>query len=759
MDTVYVVFVVILFLLAISDLVVGVTNDAVNFLVSAIGSKAAPFGIIMIIASAGVLFGATFSSGMMEVARKGIFHPEMFYFKEIMVIFLAVMLTDIILLDMFNTFGMPTSTTVSIVFELLGAAVAVSLIKLNAATDAAVHLGDYINSDKALAIILGILLSVVVAFTIGAVVQYIARMLFTFNYKKPYKYFGALWGGIALTAITYFILVKGAKGASFITEEVATWITDNKLLIIAGSFILWTVIFQLLKWLFNTNILRIVVFVGTFSLAMAFAGNDLVNFIGVPLAGLRSFQEYISAGSGNMDMQLTMEVLKESVQTPTHYLLIAGIIMVITLWMSKKARSVTATSVDLSRQSEGYERFGSTMFSRTLVRGFINAANFIVKVTPKPLADKVNKRFVVTEEMKKQRKQKDAPAFDLIRASVNLVVASILISFATSLKLPLSTTYVSFMVAMGTSLADGAWGRESAVYRVTGVLSVLGGWFITAFVAFSVAFLFANFIHWANITAVITLTIVAAFLVTRTRILHKRREELKEKMIAEAEEEADKKDNLFYQCAKNISEILQKAISLFSNNLFALFNENRIKLKKINSETNDLKIETTKLQNNLHHKIKELQAVSIDTGPYYVQVIDYLNELVNSLAQVIQNSYNHIDNNHKGLLPSQQEELRNLNNYFDNFFKELINLIQNNTFDKVDDLMITQKRILHKINKYRKNQIKRIKREEAGTRNSMLYLNFLSETKNLLIFSINTLKAQRDFELYSKTILIDESGG
>ncbi|MCK5464621.1 MAG: inorganic phosphate transporter, partial [Bacteroidales bacterium] len=482
METFFLLIVIILIVLAVSDLVVGVSNDAVNFLNSAIGSKAAPFIIIMIIAAAGIVFGATFSSGMMEVARKGIFHPDQFFFGEIMIIFLAVMMTDIILLDFFNTFALPTSTTVSIVFELLGAAVAISLIKIHASGSTIADMSLYINTSSALLMITAILLSVVIAFNVGLLIQYLVRVMFSFNFEKNIKYFGALWGGIAITAITFFILIKGAKGSSFLTKETVAWIRDNSLVILGVSFVGWTLLLQLLQLIFRLNILKFIVLIGTFALAMAFAGNDLVNFIGVPLAGLESFRTFQDSGMADPS-GFAMTALAEPVKTPTIFLLIAGSIMVLALWTSKKAKSVSATTIDLSRQDEGYERFESFGMARGIVRASIGFSNFINALTPRAITNFLKSRF--NRDQLKDLKKDKGLSFDLVRASVNLVVASALISLGTSLKLPLSTTYVTFMVAMGTSLADGAWGRESAVFRVSGVVTVIGGWFFTAFCAFT----------------------------------------------------------------------------------------------------------------------------------------------------------------------------------------------------------------------------------------------------------------------------------
>ena len=469
MENYYLFLIIVLFILAISDLVVGVSNDAVNFLNSAIGSKVAPRYAIMIMASLGIFLGATFSSGMMEVARSGVFNPQFFSFREVMIIFVAVMMTDIILLDLFNTYGLPTSTTVSIVFELLGAAVVVSLLKVAANGEALAAVNDYLNWGKSLAIISGIFLSIVIAFTLGTIVQFLSRLLFSFEFKTRLPFIGGLWGGVSLTALTYFLMIKGLKGASFVDRETMDWVVTNTFLILLISMIFWSVVMQIIQSVFKVNVLKVIVLFGTFALAMAFAGNDLVNFIGVPIAGLESFG--IWSSSGQVPESLAMERLADPVQTPTYLLLVAGLVMVLTLWFSKKARSVTDTEVNLARQEEGAERFQPNNFARAIVRLGVNTGKFMQAVVSRRLSQRIEQKF--TKPIKPV--DRNEPAFDLVRASVNLTMASILISFATSLKLPLSTTYVSFMVAMGTSLADRAWGRDSAVFRVAGVLNVIGG--------------------------------------------------------------------------------------------------------------------------------------------------------------------------------------------------------------------------------------------------------------------------------------------
>ncbi len=529
MEAYYILIVGVLFLLAISDLIVGVSNDAVNFLNSAIGSKAAPFKIILAIAAAGVLVGAVFSNGMMEVARKGIFNPEFFGFNEIMIIFLAVMLTDILLLDFFNTIGLPTSTTVSIVFELLGASVAVSIYKVTRAVDGIHKVSDFINVESSVMIIVGIFLSVVIAFSVGMIVQWFVRLAFSFNVKKTFKYWTGVWGGFAITAILFFLLIKGAKGSTLISAEMLASIKENTARALLISFVGWTLLFQLLTMFTRVNVMKITVLVGTFALAMAFAGNDLVNFIGVPLAGFESFKAFMASGSGDPS-GFMMTALQEKVNTPIYFLIAAGLIMVLTLRFSKKAKSVTATSIDLSRQGEGSERFASSSLARFLVRRAVETSNVVARITPPKVVSFVQGRF--DEEIDQDEKDPKM-AFDLVRASVNLVVASILIAIGTSLKLPLSTTYVTFMVAMGTSLADGAWGRESAVYRITGVLTVIGGWFFTAFSAFLASFLIASLIFFGKFPVILILIGLSIFILLRTHAFHKRRAEKQARVDSE----------------------------------------------------------------------------------------------------------------------------------------------------------------------------------------------------------------------------------
>ena len=740
MDQFYIFVVVILFLLAISDLIVGVSNDAVNFLNSAIGSKAAPFRAIMIVAAAGIIVGATFSSGMMEVARKGIMHPDQFYFSEIMLIFLAVMMTDIILLDLYNTFGLPTSTTVSIVFELLGASVAMSIIKMKHIGQSYSEIGQYINSEKALAIITGILLSVVVAFTVGMIVQYLSRLLFSFNYEKSYKRFGSLFGGLAIAAITYFMLIKGAKGSSLITAEVLEWMKANTFKIILVSFAGWTIILQILMWLTKINIFKLIVLVGTFSLAMAFAGNDLVNFIGVPLAGFDALKTFLSDPAAQADTML-MTSLVGKVQTPTFFLLIAGLIMVITLWTSRKAKTVTKTTIDLSRQGEGNERFESTGVARTIVRSSRNASIAFAQVVPKGFTRALEKRF----EPHVPAKGEDAKAFDLVRASVNLVVAAILIAIGTSLKLPLSTTYVTFMVAMGTSLADRAWGRESAVYRLTGVMTVIAGWFFTAFLAFSAAFLIALFISWGGLIAIIAMVMLTAFLAFRTHLKHKKKN--KEEANKNSDSLFEEGDNLLQSCTNNVISSLDHVSDYYQKTLQGLIKEDRKGLKLVNKDIQILNQGVKDLKDNIPLAIAHLPAESVETGHYYIQELDYLREVAHCLTFIAKPAYKHVDNNHKALVQAQADEVTNLAARIDEFVKKIQDLILTKDFAKLDAIIDEQQDILSLTDQYRKIQLKRLKSEVVGTRNSLLYIGLLHETRNLLLHMVNLIKAHRDFVL------------
>lgn len=742
MSEIYLILVVVLFALAISDLIVGVSNDAVNFLNSAIGSKAAPKWIIFGVASLGVVVGSTFSSGMMEVARKGIFHPEMFAFSEIMVIFLAVMITDVILLDAFNTFGMPTSTTVSIVFELLGAAVAVSLVKMKELGESASNLGNYINSDKALLIISGILLSVVVAFTVGALIQWLTRLLFSFNYDKRFKALGSIYGGLAIAAITYFMIIKGAKGASFISAESAAFLKNNMFKIVLVSFVAWTVILQFLRLLFKIDILKVIVLVGTFALAMAFAGNDLVNFIGVPLAGFESFKAWSVSGIGADGFMMGM--LSGKVKTPTYMLLIAGLVMVVTLITSRKARGVVKTSVDLSRQSEGSERFGSSALSRLLVRSSVKFSDLTNKYLPRPLMNSINKQFLPVQ-LNDSISAKDRPAFDKLRAATNLIVASILISIGTSFKLPLSTTYVTFMVAMGTSLSDRAWGRESAVYRISGVFAVIGGWFLTAMIAFTVSFIVAKILMWGGIYITFVMVAVALFIILRTQVMFKKRANKDDDDDDDAMEPNINTAKVLEKCNRNTVKAIIATSKAYFLCFEGFFNDDRQQLKNAVKEVDAFNEKAKRLKENVYKNVQKLQQDSIETGHLYVQVVDYLREMAHSLNFVVTPVYTHYENNHKLFTDEQISDFNEFGIELNEFFNFALHLLKEEKFENLDELISKRTELFNKLKGLEKMQIRRIKNKEVSTRNSILYFKIIAETKNLLLHLINVVKAQRDF--------------
>ncbi|MBS0011566.1 MAG: inorganic phosphate transporter [Bacteroidales bacterium] len=740
MEKYYMFIVGVLFILAVSDLVVGVSNDAVNFLNSAIGSKVASLKWILFIATLGIIVGATFSSGMMEVARKGIFNPGEFFFRDLMIIFLAVMLTDIILLDLFNTYGLPTSTTVSIVFELLGAAVGIAIIKLIGDPDGVHTLGTYINSSKALAIISGILLSIIIAFTAGAIIMYLTRLLFSFNFERNMKYFGSVWGGLAITAITYFMLIKGAKGASFMSESVMEWISTHTGIMLVYSFIGCTILLQLLTWAFSINIPKIIVLVGTFSLAMAFAGNDLINFIGVPLAGFESFKAWMA--SDVSPDALPMNALAAQIKTPTIFLLTAGLIMAVALWLSKKSRTVTQTEISLARQEEGTEMFKSLALARSIVRLSTQVGEGMSKLVPLRASQWFNKRFEV-KAIKKHDKDADA-SFDLLRASINMVVASILIAFGTSLKLPLSTTYVTFMVAMGTSLADRAWGRESAVYRISGVMIVITGWFFTAMAAFTVSLLLALFINWAGLTGLLIIIALILLILFNSYGTHKNRLKKSNDVIEEVR--ATENEDTITDITRNM--LIKKLLlvsTLYDKTIIAFLKEHLKDLRHLKKEIRQFDISAKLKKDNVHKFIRKLDDSRIEAAPYYVQIHDYLRESAHSLSYVFTPVIRHVDNNHKPLSPDQQKDMKVLSLELGEYLNFLIAILKSDNFENIRESFNKQATLIDSLDSVRKNQIKRIKKGETGTKATILYLDLLSETKNLVLQSGNILKSYRDF--------------
>jgi hypothetical protein len=740
---IYFAAILLLALLAVSDLMVGVSNDAVNFLNSSIGSRVAPRYVIMIIASLGMVAGVLFSRGMMEVARKGIFHPQLFNMPELMVIFLAVMLTDILLLDLYNTFGLPTSTTVSIVFELLGAAVVVSLIKISRASESFSLLVDYINTGKALAIISGILLSVVVAFLCGAVVQFISRLVFTFDFRERLKRYGAIWGGMAFSIIIYFILIKGAKGSTFITAETLAWIKAHTGLILLLSFILWTAIFQVIMLITRINILKPIVLVGTFALAMAFAANDLVNFIGVPLAGMNSYKVAQTAGQ---PLTTPMTALQGAAPSDTLLLLLAGVIMVITLWISRKARSVTATELNLGRQEEGLERFESSPLSQAVVRMVSALGQGIRKIIPNRVMNKLDKRFYHEESIDAGSASSassaagDRPSFDLVRASVNLMTASALISFGTSLKLPLSTTYVTFMVAMGTSFSDRAWGRDSAVYRVSGVLTVIGGWFLTAVMAFTVSGVLALVIFYLRVPAVPGILALGIFILLRTRKLHRKIEQdIKDYDVFNLKKVKDGK----YAVSTTFEHagiFLKEVAGVIEATYRGLAGENRQILKKARKESKKIQRWANIIVANIFKTLRVLQKEESSYSQKYAATVNVLQEIAECQRDAIRRAYDHVHNNHKGMLPVQLEELDRV--------KELVVGLLNKTSDALREKNIAQfKAIVGEEEKLKnleshldKNQVARIQDGTSKTRLSILFYGFIRDSRLIVWQTVNMMK-------------------
>lgn len=745
MDNIYLIFLIFLFILAFSDLVVGVANDAVNFLNSAVGSKVASFRIVLIIASLGVLIGATFSSGLMEIARKGLFFPAHFTFNEVMIIFLAVMIADVILLDLFNTFGLPTSTTVSIVFDLLGASFGIAIIKITGSEQTMHDIGQYINAGKALAIITAILVSVAMAFSFGAMVQFISRIIFTFNLRHNLKHFGAVWGGLSITGIIYFIVIKGAKGASFMTEATLNFIESNTGMILLICFIGLTLLLQLLVYLIKINVLKVIVLAGTFALAVAFAGNDLVNFIGVPLAGFEAYKIFYATPGADPDTFM-MTALANDVSTETWMLVIAGVIMAVTLWTSKKARSVIDTEVGLGRQDEGNERFNSSILSRKLVRAARNTSSAISAFVPDKVSIWLEKRFESPDEIT-QKETPDGASFDLLRASVNLVVASVLIALGTSLKLPLSTTYVTFMVAMGTSLSDRAWGRESAVYRITGVLSVIAGWFVTALAAFTAALIISVILYYGGMIAAIILILLVVFFFYHSNIIHHRRDT--EKKI---NEEMDAfptvltTESIINKCSLAIQSVVEQSLDIFNKTVMGLVDEERKVLRNAKKDSDALNVHTKRLKTHINATLINLKEDSVDSGHYYVQAIDYLREVNHCIAYIVNPAYDHVENNHRPLIPAQIEEISRINAEISLLFGKTLEILKKKNYEDITGISERQKNILRMVEETRKKQIRRIKNNETGSRNSILYLNMLAEIKNLTLFIDNILKASRDFE-------------
>jgi len=739
MESIYFLILIALIGLAFADLIVGVSNDAVNFLNSAIGSKVLSFKTIMIVASIGIFIGCVFSSGMMEVARKGIFNPGEFMFSEIMIIFMAVMITDILLLDFFNSIGMPTSTTVSIVFELLGASVAMALIKIGVDNGSFSDLAIYINTSKATQIILGILLSVFVAFTIGAIVQWISRLLLSYDFKTKATWIGAVFGGIALTAISYFILMKVIKGTSYAGESfsiiggvtIKDFLESNVISIIAYSSVLWSFISYVLIHFFNVDIYKVIIGVGTFALALAFAGNDLVNFIGVPIAAWQSYEAWVA--SGVAADEFSMQVLATKVATPNFLLVIAGLIMVLTLWFSKKAQRVVKTSLDLSNQGEVSERFNANFLSRFIVRVASNLSNLLNRILPSSVNSVIEKRFEIPEIFTKKISQNNRPSFDVIRASVNLMVAGILISFATSYKLPLSTTYVTFMVAMGTSLSDRAWGSESAVYRVAGVLNVIAGWFGTALIAFTAAGIIAYLINISELMIAVLL-FFAILLLVRNYIKgnkEKEKENTVEDILVQAE--SSSLQGVINESAKNISKVTNRSSKIFNNVIRGLSSHDLTELKKNKDQIAKLSKEVDSLKDKLFFFIRNLDESSLSASNFYINLLGSLQDITQSIEYISKITHKHINNNHRKLTLNQIRDLLEIEKVMSELFESVSSTFKNKSFNDIDTINETKIKTIGLLEEKIQSQISRTRTlEEKSPKNTTLYFSILQESKDLM---------------------------
>lgn len=745
METIYLGIVLFLFVLAIFDLVVGVSNDAVNFLNSAIGAKAASFKTIIFIAGVGVFIGAALSNGMMDIARHGIYQPQHFYFAEIMCILLAVMLTDVVLLDVFNTMGMPTSTTVSMVFELLGGTFALSLIKVYS-SEGTLGLGDLINTDKALSVIMAIFVSVAIAFFFGMLVQWLARIVFSFNYQKRMKYSIGIFGGIAATSIIYFMLIKGLKDSSFMTAEYKTWIHDNTLMLVGAFFVFFTILMQILH-ICKVNVFKVIVLLGTFALALAFAGNDLVNFIGVPLAGYSSFMDYTANGQAAGADGYLMTSLLGPAKTPWYFLFGSGAVMVYALATSKKAHNVIKTSVDLSRQDEGEENFGSTPIARTLVRLSLTLANGISKIVPESTKQWIDSRFRKDEAI-----IADGAAFDLVRASVNLVLAGLLIALGTSLKLPLSTTYVTFMVAMGTSLADRAWGRDSAVFRITGVLSVIGGWFITAGAAFTLCFFVALIIYYGGTTAIILLIALAVFSLIRSQVMYKKRKE-KEKGNETLKQLLSSTDNnevlrlLQTHTREELGKVLAFTQENFERTSTSFLHENLRGLRR--------SMGAVKFEKQLIKQMKRTGTLAmshldnntiLEKGLYYYQGNDFASELVYSVGRLCEPCLEHVDNNFVPLDAIQKGEFADVTEDITYLLQVCRNRIVNNDYDGMETDIRKANDLNGQLAHLKREELQRIQSHTGSIKVSMVYLTMVQEAQNVVTYASNLLKVSRKFQ-------------
>lgn len=732
MSEIYTVIVGILGILAISGLFVGVTNDAVNFLNSAIGSKAATMRTILTVASVGIILGVVTSSGMMEVARSGMFNPGMFTFHEVMMLYLGVMFANIILLDLYNSWGLPTSTTVSLIFCLLGAAIAVSVYKISKDPSLSVaSLGEFINTSRAMGIVSAILLSVVIAFTCGTIVMYVSRVIFSFRYTAMFRRFGSLWCGASLTAIVYFAVFKGLK--SILVGHAFVDFVDAHLLL--SLAICWVVCSLLLFFIqrFKVNILRITILSGTFALALAFAGNDLVNFIGVPVASFDAYSIARHAG----DTQMLMGALNENVPANFLVLLGAGLVMIFTLWTSKKAMHVSKTELSLSAQDEAEgEQYGSSLFSRTIVRAALNINTGIERAIPPRVRAAISRRFEYEDI-----EHSGAP-YDMIRATVNLTTSALLISLATSFKLPLSTTYVCFMVAMGSSLADRAWGRESAVYRISGVMTVVAGWFITALGGFLIAFVVGLILIYGGTAAFVVVTVLCGWMLIHSNFSKKKKGTA---AAAHTTPELHSTEEIISSLRDEVCLTMESATKIYDRTLIAVMQENRKVLRDMVKESNDLFYQSRERKYTLLPTLRRLQSGDVNTAHYYVQVVDYLNEMTKALMHITRPAFEHIDNSHEGLSKEQAHDLMSINDDVEVIYRRINVMLRDGDFSDIELVLSLRDQLFESIAEAIKSELARINEARSNTKASMLYLTILNETKNMVLQSRNLLKSQQYF--------------
>ena len=747
METVYLGIVIFLFMLAVFDLLVGVSNDAVNFMNSAVGAKVAKFKTIILVAAIGVFAGAIMSNGMMDIARHGIFNPVNFSFYDIMCILLAVMVTDVVLLDIFNTLGLPTSTTVSMVFELLGGTFILAIIRIVGDETGLLSLGDMMNTEKALSVILGIFLSVAVAFITGTFVQYVSRLIFSFNYKKHLSWTIGVFGGISVTSLAYFTLIKGLKSAPFMTAESMAWINDNTLSLVLGCFVFFTLLMQILHWC-KVNVFRIIVLLGTFSLALAFAGNDLVNFIGVPLAGFSAYTDYVANSGGAGIHDFMMSSLASSAHTPIIFLFASGIVMVYALATSKKAKNVIKTSVDLARQEEGDEMFGSSALARTIVRRATSINDFLKQVIPANVRQWINSRFNKDEVI-----LADGAAFDMVRASVNLVLSGLLIIIGTTMKLPLSTTYVTFIVAMGSSLADRAWGRESAVYRITGMLSVIGGWFITAFVAFIICAFVTIIMFYTSFVGMFAFIAIAVFLLIRSNIRYAKKEksEKQDNVFTTMMRSKDKNEILTLlriHVKETLSSYLRYTEETYTQITDGFMNEDLKLLRKAESKTDDQRKMLKKRRRKEILGLRRIPiAIAIEKNTWFHLGSNSCEQMLYCLKRILDPCKEHVDNNFNPIQKNCIDEFLPIRQELCNLMERTCKAIDSNDYTDADDILKKGDDLKNKISFLRKEQMNRMQESANATlKASLVYLNILQETQELVSIWRHLLRASRFFQ-------------